>query len=92
MDKIYYLVEEKDLKRLIEGYFVNIALECSGVDNWPYWSDAIHEHIKYYNEDRGVQCEDIDDIVRNELLDFNVIATSICKMCPYNQIPIERTE
>ena len=52
----FYAISEEKLIELISDQNKLDALECGGVDNWPYYSESQHEYVSEYDE-----YEDLDE-------------------------------
>lgn len=52
----FYAISEEKLIELISDQNKLNALECGGVDNWPYYSESQHEYVSEYDE-----YEDLDE-------------------------------
>lgn len=63
MEKVYK-VTESELRWLYESRERFTALAYGGVDNWEYYSEAIHEYLN----DNGV--DDFDQLVDSDLKDL----------------------
>lgn len=48
-EKDLYVIDERELKMLMEAYINLNALECAGVDNWENYGNALDE---YYEDNR----------------------------------------
>lgn len=76
-EKIYYKVEEQELKWLIEYALLYNALLSGGVYNWEWYSESISDFIE------GAELRNIDldpnesikleHLVRDQLLEYEVI-------------------
>ena len=70
----YYKVSEEELRELLDAYYRLVALERSGVDNWIYYSDSLHDFIQRYNEENpDHKIEWMDEIAEIELANYDVI-------------------
>lgn len=77
MSKIYYKIEEEELKTLLEAAFKLNALEAGGADNWEWCGDSITQAIDDYDV-TGIDIapdeeKDMDIIVRDLLLCYDVL-------------------
>lgn len=63
-----YIVDEKELEELLNGYFYALALEQGGVDNWTWESDSRHDFIADYNQCNNAHCTSIEEIADDALL------------------------
>ena len=52
----FYAISEEKLIELISDQNKLNALECGGVDNWPYYSESQHEYVSEYDK-----YEDLDE-------------------------------
>ena len=76
-EKIYYEVEEQELKRLIENALLYEALMWGGVNKWEWYGESINDFI------HGVELRNIglkpdetiemEHLVRNQLLEYEVL-------------------
>ena len=41
----YFIIEEKEMRRMLENHLKLIALERGGVDNWSYYSDSLNDFL-----------------------------------------------
>ena len=41
----YYLLEEAELKNILQGYCKFVALQGAGVNNWEYYGEALSDMI-----------------------------------------------
>ena len=48
-EKDLYVIDERELKMLMEAYINLNALECAGVDNWENYDNALDD---YYEDNR----------------------------------------
>lgn len=69
-----YIINEDELKELLNAYFTLDALECGGVDNWEWYGDSFQEYLKdrlekgsYDNTYEGFQI-----LIDNELASYEV--------------------
>ena len=44
--KKMYLISESELTTILANHYKLIALECGGVDNWSWYSDACNDWLK----------------------------------------------
>lgn len=63
-----YIVNEKELKELLSGYFYALALENGGVDNWQWESESQHDFINEYNNCNNTDFDSIEEIAEKALL------------------------
>ena len=63
----YYRIDEHDLRDLLSRAMTSDALDYGGVDNWPWYGDAIHEYVDMCSKEDDASYEDIDEIVESVL-------------------------
>ena len=76
-EKIYYKIEEQELKALVEDALLYEALRQGGVDNWEWCGESISDFID------GAELRNIDlepgeqmyfeHLVRDQLLEYEVL-------------------
>ena len=66
----HYIVSEKELLKLLKGYFYSRALVSGGVDNWEWEFDSRHDFINSYNQSNNAHCTSIEEIADNALLSY----------------------
>lgn len=69
----YYLINEDDLKLLIEDSLILTALYQGGVDNWQWYGESIEDLIKTWIEDNQLDSTypwTIQDIVKSDLKQY----------------------
>ena len=77
-EKMKILVEKEVLRNLIEENLELTALECGGVDNWSWYSEAIRSFIKMELDNDEILKEHftakgmIDDVTIRDLADYYV--------------------
>ena len=59
-----YIINEDELKELLNAYFTLDALECGGVDNWSWYGESCCDFLK----EEGV--EDFDKLVDKEIMNY----------------------
>lgn len=59
-----YIINEDDLKELLNSSFTLDALECYGVDNWEWYDESCCDFLK----EEGV--EDFDELVDKEIINY----------------------
>ena len=59
-----YIIEEEDLRELLNGYLQFIALDEGGVDNWEWCGESCYDFL----EAEGV--EDFDELVDKEIVNY----------------------
>lgn len=59
-----YIIDENNLKELLNASFTLDALECSGVDNWEWCGESCCDFLK----EEGV--EDFDELVDKEIINY----------------------
>lgn len=55
-----YILTEKELNKLSEGYLTSEALEQGGVNNWLWYGESMRE---YFENNAGADCESFYDLV-----------------------------
>ena len=76
---LYYMVEETELKNLLEAYHKLAALTRGGVDNWSWHSDSLYyyldEHAKSLNitDEEELEDFDFDSIAKHELSKYHTV-------------------
>ena len=63
----FYKISETDLRRLLTDAYRFQALECGGVDNWEWYSEAFHDFVEECSKDEEKEYEDIDEIAEDSL-------------------------
>ena len=63
----YYRIDEHDLRDLLNRAMTCEALDHGGVDNWPWYGDAIYEYIDMCSNEDDASYEDMDEIVESAL-------------------------
>lgn len=61
----HYRVSVSELKDLLRDSFTLQALEAGGVDNWPYYGEAIQDYIEEWRKEFGLGSDEdwsIEDI------------------------------
>ena len=76
-EKIYYKVEEQQLKRLVEYALLYQALRQGGVNNWEWCGESISDFIDGA-ELRNIDLEpgeekEMEHLVRDQLLEYEVL-------------------
>lgn len=76
-EKIYYKIEEQQLKWLIEDALLYEALSSNGVDNWEWCSESVSNYIETI-ELRNIDLEpgeekEMEHLVRDQLLEYEVL-------------------
>lgn len=69
-----YPISEEELRDLLYCRHTLAALECGGVDNWPWYGDSISDYEKMYCDDNGIEdnlC--ISEIVEKEISKYESI-------------------
>lgn len=69
----YYLINEDDLKILIEHSLIFTALQHGGVDNWQWYGESIEDFIAIWVEDHKLDPTypwTIQDIVKSDLKQY----------------------
>ena len=57
----YYIIEEKELIKLLTTYNKAIALECGGVDNWEWYGASIRDYIDEHIRENNITFTDEED-------------------------------
>ena len=72
MEDKKYIISEKDLRDLLYYYNMAIALECGGVDNWEWCSEAISSYVDDFKKENNIKEEDIwlEDIVEFDIQNY----------------------
>ena len=71
-----YKISEKDLRFLVEAEIMLNALQCGGVDNWHYYSDAFSDAIEDWKEEHDLSPDteiELEDIVDKEMERYTII-------------------
>ena len=76
-NKVYYKLEEQELKWLIERALLHEALVAGGVDNWEWCGESIEDFIESV-ELRNIDLEpdeekEMEHLVRDQLLEYEVL-------------------
>ena len=58
-DTIWYKIKEEDLLNLIYDHLKLEALESYGVDNWPWYSEAIEDYMNEIAETEELSLYDV---------------------------------
>lgn len=68
------VIKRSELKELLEAYHILAALECGGVDNWTWYSDARREYLNRWvsETERNEDCHwTFEDIAEDELENYD---------------------
>lgn len=61
---MYYLVDEKEMLKIVEGYLTYIALCSGGVDNWEWCGESIWNFINDQSEEDGIEYESMREVAK----------------------------
>lgn len=59
-----YIINKKELKKILNGYLQFIALENGGVDNWEWCGTSCSDFLKENNVD------DFDELVDKKIINY----------------------
>ena len=62
-----YELTRKELKKYLEGYYKNKALERGGVDNWDWYGDSLYDYCEDKRKETGNKDYDIEDLVKDTI-------------------------
>lgn len=62
-----FLISEKDLRELLNGYLHYVALESGGVDNWDWYGESIRDFL------RENEVKHFKDLIEKELKEYEVV-------------------
>ena len=69
-----YPISEEELRDLLYCRHTLAALECGGVDNWPWYGDSISDYKKMYCNENNIEDNlSIDEIVEKEISKYESI-------------------
>ena len=76
-NKVYYKVEENELKNLVEDALILRALQWGGVDNWEWYGESIQDFIDTWELEK-IDFEPDEEktmkhLVRETLLEYDVL-------------------
>lgn len=69
----YYKISEQALSELLLAAHLGHALECGGVDNWPFYSEAISTYINDCSIIDEIDYKTLKDIVEADLAYYEKI-------------------
>lgn len=61
---MYYLVDEKEMLQIAEGYLIYVALRSGGVDNWEHCSESIWNFITSESKVDGIDYESMKEVAQ----------------------------
>lgn len=68
------LIDEQELRKLLDAYYNYQVLDCGGVDNWEAIGWAYEEDLKYWNESNpNCQFENWNDLMEY-MIDCDIVS------------------
>lgn len=73
MKKVYRKIEENALRQLLIAAHNYWALECGGVDNWDFRSEAVHAYVDDCIVTDEQYYDSIEYIAEEDLKNYDII-------------------